>query len=65
MPESVHAVLNDTLELAENSICWLTGERRERSAGRQLRCDFDVEEFLSKNEEIEAGDLLKIRMATE
>jgi len=65
MPESMHAVLNDTPELAGDTICWLTSERRDWLAGRYLSCNFDMKEFLAKRDEIEAGDLLKIRMAVE
>jgi len=65
MPESMWADMNDTPELAGDTICWLTSERREWLAGRYLSCNFDMKEFLAKKDEIEAGDLLKIRMTVE
>jgi NAD(P)-dependent dehydrogenase (short-subunit alcohol dehydrogenase family) len=63
MPEEMHGVLNDTVELAGNTFVWLTKERRGWLAGRYVSCNWDVEELEAKNDSILKGELLKVRMA--
>jgi hypothetical protein len=55
-------VLMDTAELSADSLCWMTSERREWFAGRYLSCNWDMEEFMAKKDEIVKGDMLKFRM---
>jgi hypothetical protein len=43
-------------------MCFLTQTRREWLAGRYLACNWDMAEFLSKEQEIIDGDKLKMRM---
>ena len=62
MPESMHAILVDTPELAADFIVWLTGERREWLAGRYISANWDIKELLDKKDKIVSEDLLKIRM---
>jgi NAD(P)-dependent dehydrogenase (short-subunit alcohol dehydrogenase family) len=63
MPSQLHAMLQDTVELAADTINWLTKERREWLVGRYISCNWDVEELVEKKESIVKGDLLKVRMA--
>lgn len=63
MPEGMHAALTDSVELAGDTIVWLTAERREWLAGRYVSVTWDMQELEGKREEIERGDLLKVRMA--
>ncbi|KAF1976911.1 NAD-P-binding protein [Bimuria novae-zelandiae CBS 107.79] len=62
MPDSLHAMLNDTPELAADSIVWMTAERRDWLKGRYISCNWDMQEFLGKRQAIEDGDLLKVRL---
>ncbi|KAJ4349574.1 uncharacterized protein N0V89_008190 [Didymosphaeria variabile] len=62
MPEKMHSLLNDTAELAGDSIVWLTAERKEWIKGRYVSCNWDMKEFLDKRKAIEDGDLLKVRL---
>lgn len=62
MPESMHSVLTDTTEIASDTMCFLTAQRREWLAGRYVDCTWDMEEFLAKEKEIVEGDKLKMRM---
>ncbi|KAF2795757.1 oxidoreductase-like protein [Melanomma pulvis-pyrius CBS 109.77] len=63
MPEALHALLVDEVELAADSLVWLTRERREWLAGRYVSVNWDVEELEGRKEDILRGDLLKVRMA--
>lgn len=58
----IQAVLNDKPEMAGDTIAFLTRERRDWLAGRYISCTWDMEEFLSKKDEIVNGDKLKVRM---
>ncbi|KNG88842.1 putative oxidoreductase, short chain dehydrogenase/reductase family [Aspergillus nomiae NRRL 13137] len=62
MPESYHIYLNDTPELAGNTVVWLTRERREWLAGRYISVNWDVEELLTRKDDIVGSDKLKMRM---
>ena len=63
MPSSNHALLNDTVELASDTIVWLTSAKRDWLAGRYLSCNWDMEQFLQRKEDVVKGDLLKFRLA--
>lgn len=45
-------VLNDTPELAADTIVYLTQEKREWLAGRYVSCNWDMPEFLAIENEI-------------
>jgi NAD(P)-dependent dehydrogenase (short-subunit alcohol dehydrogenase family) len=62
MPPFAHAFLTDTAELAADTVCWLTEERREWLTGRYVSANWDMLELLGKREEIVEGDKLKMRM---
>ena len=63
MPESYHAYLHDTPELAGNTVVWLTRERREWLAGRYISVNWDMEELATRKDDIVGSDKLKMRMA--
>ena len=55
-------VLDDKLEIASDTICFLTAKRREWLAGRFIACNWDMPEFLSKEKEVVEGNKLVFRM---
>ncbi|KAL8684045.1 MAG: hypothetical protein Q9186_000075 [Xanthomendoza sp. 1 TL-2023] len=59
------AIFVDTLELAVNTMVYLTQKRQEWLAGRYISVNWDMEELLAKRDEIVEKDLLKVRMAVE
>ncbi|KAF4952935.1 hypothetical protein FGADI_6368 [Fusarium gaditjirri] len=62
MPEAMHSHLNDTVELAADTMVWLSRERRDWLSGRFLTVNWDMEELENKRKEILEGNLLKFRM---
>lgn len=58
-------LLNDTPELAGNTILFVTHERQEWLRGRYVSAHWDMEELFAKKDEIVEKDLLRIRMAVE
>ncbi|KAF2483865.1 NAD-P-binding protein [Neohortaea acidophila] len=62
MPTSRHDVLTQTVELAGDTIAWLTRERREWLAGRFVYGPGSMEELLAKKDEIVEKDLLKLKL---
>ncbi|PVH81320.1 NAD(P)-binding protein [Cadophora sp. DSE1049] len=62
MPENAHHLLVDTLQIASDTMCFLTAERREWLAGRYVDCGWDMPEFLSREKEIVEGGKLVMRM---
>ena len=65
MPEKVHAVLQDTPELAADTIVYLTQQKQEWLAGRYVNCQWDMPELFARRDEICEKDLLKVRLAVE
>jgi len=55
-------VLTDTPDVAADTICFLTTERREWLAARYLSCNWDMPEFLRREEEIVKEGKLLYRM---
>ena len=55
-------VLKDDLSLPAGFLLWLTKERRPRLSGRYVCATWDVDELLTKQDDIESRDLLKLRM---
>lgn len=62
LPEEVRDRLPDRPEVAGDTIVFLGAERREWLGGRYVSCPWDMEELIGKREEIEGGDLLKMKM---
>jgi hypothetical protein len=54
--------LIDTPELAADVMVFLTQEKRTWLAGRYISCNWDMPQFLSKEDEIVQGGKLKMRM---
>ncbi|KAL9059131.1 MAG: hypothetical protein Q9162_001349 [Coniocarpon cinnabarinum] len=61
-PAAMHDKLTDKPELAGATIAWLSQARQEWLGGRYVSCCWDMEELLSRRDEIVAGDKLKMRM---
>ena len=62
-PESVRDALPDCPDIAGDTIAWLAAERREWLGGRYVSCTWDMEELMTKKDEIIERDMLKMRMA--
>lgn len=62
LPQQFHASLVDTPELAANTLVWLTRDRKDWLAGREVVVNWDVEELVTKREEVVKGDKLKVRL---
>ncbi|KIX05598.1 uncharacterized protein Z518_06470 [Rhinocladiella mackenziei CBS 650.93] len=62
MPKETHAGFTDTPELAGDTIAFLTQKRRQWLTGRYISCTWDMEELLGREDEIQQGDKLKVRL---
>ncbi|EXM21447.1 Short-chain dehydrogenase/reductase SDR [Fusarium oxysporum f. sp. vasinfectum] len=62
MPPAMHSHLNDTVELAADTMVWLSRERRDWLSGRFITVNWDMEELENKKKEILGGNLLRFRM---
>lgn len=60
--EAVRNMLPHKPEIAGDTIAWLAMERREWLGGRYVSCPWDMEELMSRREEIVEGDKLKLKM---
>lgn len=60
LPSASHGSLADTPQLAADTLAWLPQERREWLGGRYVSANWDMEQLLSKQEEIVALDKLKL-----
>ena len=60
--EESRRYLIDKVDLPAHTLVWLVNERREWLAGRYVSCTWDMEELLSKKDEIVQGDKLKARI---
>lgn len=65
MGEQYQSYLTDTPELGGGWAVWVAKEKRAWLGGRYVSVQWDVDEFEGKRKEIEAGDLLKVRMAVD
>jgi len=63
LPIAKMNLLNDTPELAGETMVWLSAEKREWLAGRYVSVNWDMNELLFKKDEIVEKELLKVRMA--
>ncbi|KAK7219030.1 hypothetical protein V2G26_007033 [Clonostachys chloroleuca] len=61
LPEKASMISQDKPELAGDTLVFLTKEKRQWLSGRMITLNWDMEEFLSKKEEIIARDSLKFR----
>lgn len=59
------SILLDTAELSASTLLWLGGKRRTWLNGRYVSALWDMAELEAKREEIEDGELLKVRMVVE
>ena len=62
MPKEKHSILTDTPELGAHTMVFLTAEKRDWLAGRYISCNWDMEAFLKKKEEVVEGDMLKVKL---
>ncbi|XXH04052.1 hypothetical protein Hte_010463 [Hypoxylon texense] len=62
MPPETLPGLSDTVELAGDTVAWLSSERREWLAGRYISSTWDMEELLERKSEIVEGEKLKVRL---
>jgi NAD(P)-dependent dehydrogenase (short-subunit alcohol dehydrogenase family) len=61
-PENVRDRLPHKPDIAGDTIAWLASERRGWLGGRYVSCPWDMEELLSRKEEIIEGDKLKMKL---
>lgn len=62
MPADTLAGLTDSPDLAASTVVWLSSEKREWLSGRYLSATWDLEELVSRMEEIIENDKLKVRL---
>lgn len=62
LPEELHSILTDTMELASDTILWLGKEHRPWLSGRYITVSWDMEELEAKKDEIVEKDVLKFRL---
>ncbi|KAL3481728.1 hypothetical protein BJX99DRAFT_253255 [Aspergillus californicus] len=62
LPAETQVGLRETPRLCADTLVFLTERRRDWLAGRYISATWDVEELLSREEEIVKGDKLKVRM---
>ncbi|KAI1370185.1 oxidoreductase-like protein [Hypoxylon crocopeplum] len=62
MPPETLPSLSDSIDLAGDTVAWLSSERREWLAGRYISSTFDMKELIERRSEIVEGDKLKIRL---
>ncbi|KAL9084004.1 MAG: hypothetical protein Q9165_008280 [Trypethelium subeluteriae] len=55
--------LVDQPGLPGETIPWLTSKKRDWLAGRYINCQWDMEEFERRKQDVVDGDLLKVRLA--
>lgn len=63
MPEEMHGILTDSIELAGSISVWLTKNRPEWLSGRYMSVNWDIDEIVERKDEILAEDKFKFRMA--
>ncbi|KAI2465394.1 hypothetical protein F4781DRAFT_409436, partial [Annulohypoxylon bovei var. microspora] len=62
MPPETLLALSDNVNLAGDTVTWLSSERREWLAGRYISSTWDMNELLQRKAEIVEGDKLKVRL---
>jgi len=61
-PEAVRNALPRHPDIAGDTIAWLASERREWLGGRYVSCPWDMEELITKKDEIIEQEKLKLRV---
>lgn len=64
MPEELHPYLTDSPDLAAGFVVWLASGKADWAKGRYLSANWDVEELISRKDEIVRDDLLVNRLRT-
>ncbi|KAI1453568.1 oxidoreductase-like protein, partial [Annulohypoxylon moriforme] len=62
MPPETFSALCDDIDLAGDTVAWLSSERREWLAGRYISSTWDMGELSERKAEIVDGDKLKVRL---
>ncbi|KAI0880212.1 oxidoreductase-like protein [Annulohypoxylon maeteangense] len=62
MPPETLPGLSDSIDLAGDTVAWLSNERREWLAGRYISSTWDMSEVIDRKAEIVEGDKLKVRL---
>jgi NAD(P)-dependent dehydrogenase (short-subunit alcohol dehydrogenase family) len=62
MPQALHAYLNDEPQLAANFSVWLCSGNADWAKGRYLSANWDVDELLALQDEVQKDDLLVNRL---
>ncbi|KAF4550280.1 Short chain dehydrogenase-like protein 22 [Elsinoe fawcettii] len=63
MPPETHQFLQDKVELAGDTVAWLSAEKRDWLRGRYLSVNWDMEDLLKEKDRIVKEDLLKMKLA--
>ena len=62
VPKGFEHVIVETLELAADTVTFLTKEERKWLGGRYVNVTWDMPQLMEKEEEIVKGDKLKVRL---
>ncbi|KAK6611189.1 short chain dehydrogenase reductase [Botrytis cinerea] len=62
LPAQYHTNLVDAPELAADTIVWLTREKQGWLNGRYISANWDMEEIMSRKDEIVEGNKLRVRL---
>ncbi|KAF7935520.1 hypothetical protein EAE99_002500 [Botrytis elliptica] len=62
LPAQYHTNLVDAPELAADTIVWLTRETQRWLSGRYRSANWDIEEIMSRKDEIVEGNKLRVRL---
>ncbi|TGO31666.1 hypothetical protein BHYA_0449g00020 [Botrytis hyacinthi] len=62
LPTQYHTNLVDAPELAADTIVWLTREKQGWLNGRYISANWDMEEIMSRKDEIVEGNKLRVRL---
>ena len=62
LPKKLHAKMNDTPELAGDTIVFLASQKREWLKGRYVSCTWDMTELMKRQQEIVDGDKLTVKL---
>ena len=62
IPDELHFVFTETLDLPADTVVWLTAEKRDWLGGRYVNVTWDMEELEGRREEVLGGDRLKVKL---
>lgn len=63
LPQNIHHLIVDTVELAAHTLVYLTKQRKEWLNGRYVSATWDVSELEALKDTVVEGDLLKMKLA--